>query len=85
MRVYINVKRGIKLYLILPTRMLLNKALLRSILKSAKLPGKPDSGAVQEKDITRLRKEILRMKKKYVQLELINVCARDGTVVKVRL
>ncbi|GEM_PF-5377311 len=85
MRVIINVKHGIKLYLFLPSRLLFNKPVLRSILKSAKLPCKLDGTAFREEDIIRLRDEILRMKKKHRRLELVDVRTRDGTVVKVRL
>lgn len=85
MRVTIHVKHGLKLYLILPARLLLNKRLLQSIFKSAKLPGKLRVAAFREEDILRLRGELLRMKKKYRHLELVNIRAQDGTVVKVRL
>lgn len=85
MRVIIHVKHGLKLHLILPARLLLSKTVLHSILKSAKLPGKLNGASFREEDIIRLRDEFLRMKKKYRRLELVDVRAQDGTVVKVRL
>lgn len=85
MRILINQKRGVKLYLALPTRLLAGKLGKRIVRQAVNSALKNRTGTVKEEALNRLIDEILRQKKKHKRLELLEVHAKDGTTVKIRL
>lgn len=85
MRILINQKHGVKLYLALPTSLLasrLGKHIVRQAVSSA---FKKRTIKIEEETLVRFIDEIIRQKKKHRRLELLEVHAKDGTTVKFRL
>jgi len=85
MKIYIREKNGRKLYIPVPTRLIANRLSARiaatAIQKSLKL----DMPLLPAQDINRLFQELIRMKKKYHNFELVYVESAEGDVVSIKL
>ena len=71
------------LNLTLPTRLLLNRHVVKLVCKSDKFGAKLEE--IPEETLTRLLEELNRIKKKYGTWELVEVISADGEIVKITL
>lgn len=85
MRIYIREPKKFGIYLVLPTRLALNRLSARLLWKALHASGKMEGWLPGEEDLNRLFREVLRIKRKYRGMELVDVRCVDGTVVKLRL
>jgi hypothetical protein len=85
MRIYIKEKRGRRLYFLLPTRFVANRLSAHIISFALKKSLKLQENCLSSKDINRFFIELMRMKKKYPALELVDIESCEGEIVKVRL
>ena len=74
-----------RIYLVLPTRLALNRLSARLLWRALHASGKMEGCRLGEEDLNRLFREVLRIKRKYRGMELVDVRCVDGTVVKLRL
>ncbi|MBN7772991.1 hypothetical protein [Clostridium aminobutyricum] len=85
MRIYIRDKNGRRLYIPVPTRLIANRISAHmvsfAIQKALKLEANPLGAA----DINRLFSELIRMKRKYRNFELVNVESAEGDLVIIKL
>lgn len=85
MRITIHEPQKFHLHLILPTRFVLNRLSARILSKAIHSTGKLEEQVLTEADLERLFQEVRRIKRKYRGMELVDVRAADGTIIKVRL
>lgn len=84
MKIWINEKGGIKLWLAFPTCWLANKTVAKIVIKA--LEGRTGPQPVVTKEqMERLTAEIRRMKRKHPRLILVDVRSSNGDIVKIKL
>lgn len=82
MRVSIKAEK-FRLYLILPTNLLLNPCTLKFVVYIIKK--KFPEYQIEPSDMLRLFKEIKACKRKYKKIELVNIVTSDGDKIYVRI
>jgi len=85
MRIFINEKKGARLWLALPTGLMLNKFTTKLVLKGIRSRKGLENIYISDESLNKMFAEIKRMKKKYPGMEIVDVHTKDGDVVKIKL
>lgn len=85
MRIYIKGENGHAFRLALPTKMLLNRLTAGIIAKSLRSKVDLEKINISPKDINRICTELIKMKRKYPRLELVDILTHEGEIVKIWL
>ncbi|WP_195283276.1 hypothetical protein [Harryflintia acetispora] len=85
MKILIRHKGAPPIHLCFPTRMLVNRPLARLLIQQIERETKTNLGAIGAQDLDRLIDEVLRLKKKYPHLDLVDVASWDGDIVQINL
>ena len=82
MRIFVKIPEKIPFWLLIPTCLVFSSFTAKIAVKVINWK---NSAKFEEYDILRLAKQFRLIKRKYSNLELINIHTADGTKVKVRL
>ncbi len=85
MRIYIKEKSGRVIWLALPTRLILNKIVAGILVKALRTKVDLEKFNISAEDIGTIFKALLKTKKNFPGLELVDITSAEGDVVKIRL